>query len=280
MRGAIYYNVCQTAIGHAVMRRLCRIARRLGMLNGASLPIDALDLEHDATAALMQLWQRMHWSGADGMMPPEQLLAVYRCVCRADVKGNVVELGCWTGLTTCYLAAACRMRRSGRVFAVDTFAGTREGGQKYDAIGRYGGSTLPAFRENIQRAGVAEWVTAVIGDTADSVKHYPGGPIRALFIDADHSCEGVRRDFDAWSKWVAPGGVVIFHDYRMPEAGVARFVDEQLATSRSFELSPGEVSPNVFVATRRVSTPHSRSSRSVSPAGAAVASPTTRVPAR
>ncbi len=241
------------------------------MLRSPCLAIDALELEHDAAAELMRLWQRMHWSSADGMMPPEQLLAVYRSAGRVDVKGNVVELGCCTGLTTCYLAAACRMRRHGRVFAVDTFAGTREGGERYDAVHRYGGSTLPAFRENIRRAGLNEWVTAVIGDTAESVKHYPGGPIRALLIDADHSYEGVRRNFDAWSTYVAPGGVVIFHDYRMPEAGVARFVDEELAHNRSFELSPGEITPNVFVATRRATAPKSRARAGVAPASMSIA---------
>jgi len=255
LRGSIFYQICETAPGHSLMRVLCGTGRRLGLWRGSCLPFDALELDHDAAAALMRLWRRMHWSSADGMMPPDQLLAVYRAVCDVPVKGNVLELGCWTGLTTCYLATACRALRTGRVFAVDTFTGSREGGQRYDAIHRYGGSTLPAFRENVQRAGVQDWVTAVIGDTADSARHYPGGPIRALFIDADHSYEGVRRDFLAWSKWVAPGGVVIFHDYRMPEAGVARFVDEELATSRSFTMSPGETTPNVFVATRRATAP-------------------------
>ena len=51
-----------------------------------------------------------------------------------------------------------------------------------------------------------------------------GASGRFLLIDADHSYEGVRRDFEAWSPLVAPGGLIVFHDYLMSEAGVARFV--------------------------------------------------------
>lgn len=36
-------------------------------------------------------------------------------------------------------------------------------------------------------------------------------PIDVLFIDADHDLAGV--DWWAWSRYVKPGGIVIFHDY-------------------------------------------------------------------
>jgi predicted O-methyltransferase YrrM len=33
-----------------------------------------------------------------------------------------------------------------------------------------------------------------------------------LFIDGDHSYEGVKADFQLYSPWVRPGGLVVFHD--------------------------------------------------------------------
>jgi len=33
-----------------------------------------------------------------------------------------------------------------------------------------------------------------------------------LFIDGDHSYEGVKRDFEMYSRLVRPGGMVAFHD--------------------------------------------------------------------
>jgi predicted O-methyltransferase YrrM len=43
--------------------------------------------------------------------------------------------------------------------------------------------------------------------------------IDLLFIDGDHSESAVERDWNDWSRFVAPGGIVIFHDARIFEDG-------------------------------------------------------------
>jgi predicted O-methyltransferase YrrM len=52
-------------------------------------------------------------------------------------------------------------------------------------------------------------------------------PIDFLFIHGDHSCEGVWQDFKMYSPFVAPGGLVAFHDISQNPAertkGVAQF---------------------------------------------------------
>jgi predicted O-methyltransferase YrrM len=39
-----------------------------------------------------------------------------------------------------------------------------------------------------------------------------GAPIDFLFIDGDHSYEGVRRDYELYSPLVRDGGIIAFHD--------------------------------------------------------------------
>jgi len=39
-----------------------------------------------------------------------------------------------------------------------------------------------------------------------------GAPLDYLFIDADHTYEGVRRDFEMYAPLVGKGGIVVFHD--------------------------------------------------------------------
>jgi len=39
------------------------------------------------------------------------------------------------------------------------------------------------------------------------------GGIDLLFIDGDHSTEGVKKDFNAYEKFVNPNGFVVFDDY-------------------------------------------------------------------
>jgi GT2 family glycosyltransferase/predicted O-methyltransferase YrrM len=54
-----------------------------------------------------------------------------------------------------------------------------------------------------------------------------GRPIEFLFIDGDHSRDGIWQDFEMYSPLVAPGGLVAFHDVSPDPAewteGVARF---------------------------------------------------------
>ncbi len=54
-----------------------------------------------------------------------------------------------------------------------------------------------------------------------------GRAVDFLFIDGDHSCEGVWQDFKTYSPFVAPGGLIAFHDISQnpaePTKGVAQF---------------------------------------------------------
>ncbi|MBI4716279.1 MAG: class I SAM-dependent methyltransferase [Planctomycetes bacterium] len=248
--GKVYYALCRTRAGHSAARLAVRALRRCGLLRGFRLPLEILTMDHAAVRSAMRLWSRVHWSAGDGMMPSEQLLAIYRLAATWPAEGDTVELGAWVGLTTSYLATACRARGRGTVFAVDTFAGTREGGARYPSVARFGGNTLRAFHEQIRRADVERYVVPLVGYTADVAARYTGGPIRVLLIDADHSYDGVRQDFELWSPLVAPGGVIIFHDYDVPE--VRRFVDAEVRGRAGITPSPGPVAPNVMAVTKRV----------------------------
>ncbi len=44
-------------------------------------------------------------------------------------------------------------------------------------------------------------------------------PIDLLLIDGDHGEAAVERDWQDWSRFVRPGGTVIFHDARIFENG-------------------------------------------------------------
>jgi hypothetical protein len=43
-------------------------------------------------------------------------------------------------------------------------------------------------------------------------KLIPPGGLDFLFIDGDHTLEGVRSDYDMYSPLVKPSGTIIFHD--------------------------------------------------------------------
>jgi Methyltransferase domain len=66
------------------------------------------------------------------------------------------------------------------------------------AVRRRGGPTVHWHVERSQEAG-ARWTE----------------PVDLVFIDGDHSLETCRTDWEQFSRWVEPDGVVVFHDARM-----------------------------------------------------------------
>jgi predicted O-methyltransferase YrrM len=66
-----------------------------------------------------------------------------------------------------------------------------------------------------------------------------GRPVEFLFIDGDHSRDGVWQDFQTYSALLAPGGLIAFHDISPNAAewtqGVARFWREFTAEHKTEE---------------------------------------------
>jgi predicted O-methyltransferase YrrM len=74
-------------------------------------------------------------------------------------------------------------------------------------------------------------------DVVDQVKKITTA-IDFLFIDGDHSYEGVKTDWDLYSPLLKSGSCVVFHDYGWAE-GVIRVVEEDVKPMlESFDSLP------------------------------------------
>ncbi len=159
-----------------------------------------------------------------------------------SVAGEVVEVGSFKGLSTCWLAMGAQMLANakvvagcGKVFACDHFKGSPEhqpGGTHPDAdIGR-DGTTLKVFNENVAKAGLSEYVSVIEKPSREGAKTWDGRAIRLCFIDGDHSYEASKEDFLAWSAFVPVGGYVCLHDVGS-WPGVTKFAEEVRANPAS-----------------------------------------------
>jgi predicted O-methyltransferase YrrM len=88
--------------------------------------------------------------------------------------------------------------------------------------------------------------------TRDEVKQlFHREPVDFLFIDGDHSYEGVSRDFELYSALVRPGGLVAFHDVAprvSAGTGVPQFWNEFRETHDTRErVAPVEPSYGIGV---------------------------------
>ncbi len=138
----------------------------------------------------------------------------------------IVEIGSYRGKSTCLLASACA-GAGGRVYAIDPHINTGA-----DPEGWYGRADHDALVANLARYGVAgrvELIEKLSLDARAAWRAAGDQPIDLLWIDGDHTYEGVDADIRAWSGLVRPGGMIAAHDHRDQFPGVARAWSEYVA---------------------------------------------------
>lgn len=115
--------------------------------------------------------------------------------------------------------------------------------------GGYGEEDIPRMRKRSRRGQELEFLRldSHLEDTRRALATIlDGRPVDFLFIDGDHSYEGVRSDFELYASLARPGGLVAFHDIlphpRVPDCEVDRFWAEVKPRYRHWEfLDPGDV---------------------------------------
>ncbi len=63
------------------------------------------------------------------------------------------------------------------------------------------------------------------GNSVDMANEVPDGSLALVYIDGDHSFEGVTNDIKAWLPKLAKKGMMAFHDFENPMYGVKEAVE-------------------------------------------------------
>jgi cephalosporin hydroxylase len=149
---------------------------------------------------------------------------------------TVMEIGTASGGTLFTLTRVARPDAT--IVSLDLPGGKWGGGYAEKRVPLYEafalpGQTLRLLREDSHQPEALEHVKQAFG----------GRTIDFLFIDGDHSYEGVRSDFEMYSPLVTPGGYIGFHDIAYTE-GVTRLwseVKSEFAETREFIATSGQV---------------------------------------
>ena len=154
---------------------------------------------------------------AVGFMPDDEGLALHQAGLGAAAAGPLLEIGTYCGKSAIYLGAAARAG-STVVYTVDHHRGSDEnqaGWAHHDErlvdprTGRM--DTLPFFRRTIEDAGLEDVVVAVIGASPTVAAHW-ATPLGLVFVDGGHAFDVALADYVGWSRHLAPGGLLVFHD--------------------------------------------------------------------
>jgi beta-1,4-mannosyl-glycoprotein beta-1,4-N-acetylglucosaminyltransferase len=182
-----------------------------------------------AEQGLRPLWRALRQGSARGVVTRDDVprLLRHRAFCLLGLRKPIIQL------TTVEQEAISRWAM-GRKHAVEL--GVAEGGSAYliaNALDEGGSLSAvdPFFPGVIRVVGLHELIARRLLRRAsanvrfikqlswEAAMDFPARSVDFLFVDADHSEEGVRRDWAAWSPRLTSDAVVVFHDAVDPATG-------------------------------------------------------------
>ncbi|MBN1527380.1 MAG: glycosyltransferase [Candidatus Omnitrophica bacterium] len=166
------------------------------------------------------------FNGRRGMIRPLQIreeITKFLEIVAARKPRMVLEIGTNVGGTLFLFSRAAS--RDASILSIDLPGGRFGGGYRLWRVLLYKAFALPGqkiflIRKDSHRVTTLKEAATMLKDK----------PVDLLFIDGDHTYEGVRKDFEMYSPLVRKGGIIAFHDIvvHAPESGceVSRFWEE------------------------------------------------------
>lgn len=178
-----------------------------------------------------QEWDTLRscFEDTEGMVSLDEAVLLY-CLAKDVDAGCVVEVGSYRGRSTVFLGRGSLAGSSVPVYAVDPhrpFVGVLGG--------IFGPKDRTAFYGAMLKHDCSE-IVSLINLSSDQFSSSWNLPISLLWIDGDHSYEGVKQDFLCWEPHLAEHALVAFDDATDPNLGPRRLIDELLASSTFYEV--------------------------------------------
>lgn len=169
----------------------------------------------------------------DGWFSPEEGRYYRRLVDwwsrELGARKQIVEVGCWLGRSTSYIARLCQARGV-TLTCVDTWAGSSD---RFDAAYRQllAGRDIEAeFRSRLERLGVSPQIRRE--PSLITAQSFAPGSVDLVFLDASHDHEAVAADIAAWRPTLRERGLLAGHDLSERHPGLVAAVE---AAARSFD---------------------------------------------
>ena len=127
----------------------------------------------------------------------------------------IVEIGSFMGKSSCFIAEGIGLKKI-QFFCIDPW---NDHMKQKEAKG-----TFSEFLQNTEK--YRSKIIVLRGFSYEIIKQWPSHrKIDFLWIDGDHSYEGVKKDIHDWIPLVKKDSFICFHDYR-DAPGVKKAVDE------------------------------------------------------
>jgi cephalosporin hydroxylase len=180
----------------------------------------------------------LSFGGRPGTIEEAVDFCVDRPILMAQVRSEIVELGKILQASPPRLSLEIGTNYGGTLLMLCTLSPPGARIISVDLpLGRFGGGyplrKIPLFRR-FPRSGQRLHLIRADSHAAETkqrvLRILAGEPLEYLFLDGDHTYDGVRRDFEMYAPLVRSGGIVVFHDIaehkREKDCGVDKFWNE------------------------------------------------------
>ncbi len=173
---------------------------------------------------LMGVWHGHQFNKKNygGMMRHTEAAMLYQWARALPPESVIVEIGCYGGLSTSYLARGCQKNRS-KVYAIDPFDSdlVRQEDLCDQKVSLDQKPSRRMVQQRIRAAGLDAYVELIEGFSQDVAKVWKT-PVQFLWIDGNH--DRAYEDYTEWLPFLAPGARVAVHDAH-PRYGYPAVVD-------------------------------------------------------
>ena len=167
-----------------------------------------------------------------------------KCLCKyATGKKRIAEIGVFEGVNTKSFRSV--MDEVGIIIAIDPYPRSIFGLLGFGWIRRIAHEEV-----NKVSKGNVIWIEDLgkLASENKRVKSYL--PLDFLFVDGDHSYEGIKGDWEAWSEHILRGGIVALHDSincESPNVGSEIFTQEVIKKDDRFRFVEEVNTLSIFI---------------------------------
>lgn len=193
-----------------------------------------------------------------GILDPLESYTLFILSMNAPSNNFIVEVGSYLGRSAAYMAMGSLISGKKGVYAIDMFPKKADWYLGKDGYYHIKGSdyyleenvykeretffygdhvydsTLEIFKDIIRKVGLEKNIETFKG-TAMEYAQQQKIPLRMVFIDGDHTYDGVKKDVFALSDMIVENGYLCFHDYSNTFPGVVRAVNEFVIDSGKYK---------------------------------------------
>jgi len=165
---------------------------------------------------------REFFERTEGMISLEEAGALF-ALAKDVSRGCIVEVGSYRGQSTAMLGYGSLEGGRVPVFAIEPH-------EEFTGVlgGKFGPPDRCAFFKAMIDSGAYQ-IVRLVNLSSEYVTPRWDKPVGLLWLDGDHTYQGVKRDFDCWCPHLLPDGIVAFHDSIDPALGPCRLIKEILA---------------------------------------------------